>query len=121
MQGHPVELILPVFPFPVRHGVAEGADIHILSQHERSSDEFKRLVCKLFRKVNIIDSPSGQTVMVGCHIIIETTADCHSRASLYGKFAFLHLCREIFASLHRTGNYEFHIGRFSSESSRDNS
>ena len=121
MQRHPVELLLPVFPFPVWHGVAESADIHILSQHERSSDEFKRLVFKLFRKVNVIDSPSGQTVMVGCDIIIETAADCHSGASLYGKFALLHLCREVFASLHRAGNYELHIGRFSSESSRDNS
>ena len=121
MQGHPVEFLLPVFPFPVRHGVAESADIHVLSQHERSGDKFKRLVSKLFRKDDIVDCPGGDAIVIRCDIVIETTADSNGGASLHGKFAFLNLCGEVFAALHRAGNHKFHIGRFLSESSGNNS
>ena len=116
MQGHPVEFLLPVFPFPVRHGVAESADIHVLSQHEGSGDKFKRLVRKLFREDDIVDCPGGDAIVIRCDIVIETTADCHGGTSLHGKFAFLHFCGKVFAALHRAGNYKFHIGRFPSES-----
>ena len=77
VQGHPVQLALPVLPFPVGHGVAERADIHVVTVLERRNDQLQCLIVQLLRKSDVVDRPGGYAVVVGTHVVVEAAADGH--------------------------------------------
>ena len=105
VQCHTVQFLFPLFPSPVGHCVAVGADIHILPVFERGGDNLERAVGKFLRKADIVHCPGAQTHPVGCHIIIETPADSHCGAALDREFPILRFGAEIFSFGNRAGHF----------------
>ena len=81
VEGHPVDLLLPLLPTPVGRRVAVGADVVVEPVAEGRHDPAARRVGKAVWQFDAAAAPRHRAVAVGGEIVVKTPADGHRTAA----------------------------------------